>query len=242
MDRKNIKKTLLFFIVGVAASGLVLYSFYNLAGVESIEYSPFAKELRTFLIKRLVRADSMPREAFESAPKSDTVIYMLGGSQKSLRYKFKTAVGLYQGGVGGKILILSRSGITEYDPVIKRNLTNDEWAVRELLGLGVNKEDIEFVNLQEGLLGTFTEAKGVFAVASSKRYRQLTLVSSPHHTARIRAIFFRFVGDSGIKLYIVASTEYANLKNLILEYLKLLVYKYIIIPGYGSIVPRFSSH
>ena len=54
-------------------------------------------------------------------------IYVLGGNQRSLELKYKTAADLFRKGICKRIWILSRPGKTEYSRSLRRNLTNDEW-------------------------------------------------------------------------------------------------------------------
>jgi len=58
----------------------------------------------------------------------------LGGSQRSLELKYKTASELFHKGICKRIWILSRPGKTEYSKSLRRNLTNDECSLLLLLG------------------------------------------------------------------------------------------------------------
>ena len=68
------------------------------------------------------------------------VIYVLGGSQRSLEFKYKKASELYHKGICKRIWILSRPGITEYSVSLGRNLTNEEWSILKLTEFGVPTE------------------------------------------------------------------------------------------------------
>ncbi len=57
-------------------------------------------------------------------------------------------------------MTLSRTGITAYDPIRGRNVTNDEWSREELIRLGVKSSDIEFIGVSKGSFGTLAEARG----------------------------------------------------------------------------------
>ncbi|HDL01052.1 MAG TPA: hypothetical protein ENH23_02340, partial [candidate division Zixibacteria bacterium] len=149
------KKVLLLFCAGAFTVFLSLCLFLT------VETIPGHKELKIALMERLVRIEHVPDTSYKSPSNSNNVIYVLGGSQDSLNNKFKTAADLYRRGVCKKILFLSRPGITQYDALPGRNLTNDEWVMKRLVALGVKKEDVEPVSLKKGFFGTFTEAKGV---------------------------------------------------------------------------------
>ncbi len=184
-------------------------------------------------MERLTKIEPLTENSYNSTLKSRNILYVLGGTQKSLKKKFKTAAELYNRGLCKKILILSAPGIIEYDPRLGRKLTNDEWAINKLVELGVRKEDIEPVSLEKGFFGTFTEAKGISALVLKRGYKHLILVTSPYHTMRTWVTFSKFLKDRGITLYIYASNTlyiYASndnigLHNLLLEYFKLLLYK-----------------
>lgn len=227
--------TLVFLFVGVLTSWLGLWLCFKFEVYELVEDVPFNKELRVFLLKRLVKVSrSRPCNPHESSSESNGVLYVMGGDQESLKHRFKTAAELYHRGRGKKILILSEPGITEYDPVIQRNLTNDEWAIKQLVGFGVGKEDIEPVSLEEEFLGTFAEAKGVLGVAVKSDYKHLILVSSPSHTMRVWATFSKCLHNHRIRLHIYASNDHVNLRSLLLEYFKLVIYENVVLPTYAS--------
>ena len=228
LNRGQIKRLLLFLLIGALTSCSALL-FLRFELIELVEDMPFNKELKIFLMKRLVKVGPLLCGSHEAASEGDDLIYVLGGDQDSLKYRFKTATDLYHQGIGKKILILSEPGITEYDPVIERNLTNDEWAIRQLVDFGVKQEDIEPVSLEKGFWGTFTEAKGISALVFKSGYRHLTLVSSPYHTMRVWVTFSRFLQNRNVTLSIYASNDHANLRNLLLEYFKLVIYENVVL-------------
>jgi uncharacterized SAM-binding protein YcdF (DUF218 family) len=219
----------LFAIVGFIywiASGV----FHNLKLHELVVRVPFNRELSIFLTERLSKVDALRYTTRESSQVFDRVIYVMGGSQKSLKYRFKTAADLYHLGLCNRILIPSRQGITQYNPSLSRNLTNNEWAMNKLMELGVKKEDIELVGLKKGYFGTFTEARSISDIVSQRGYKNLILVTSLHHTMRTWLSFSEFLKDKGITIYIYASNDCIELHNLILEYFKLIIYKDLILP------------
>lgn len=156
-------------------------------------------------------------------------IYVLGGGRISVEKRFKTAAELYHRNVGTKILFLSQSGIMEYSPLIKRNLSYNEWAVGKLKDLGVRIEDIAPVSVPIGFLGTFSEARSIPNIVSGQGYLGLVLVTSPYHTQRTWASFVRFSGDRGLKVYIYPSDEEVPLLQLLEESVKLLIYKVFLV-------------
>ena len=173
MKRRRIKTGL--FPISIAALILVSISWVSLIfeADELIEYIPFNKEIKSFLIKRLVKVVPLASFPCESDTQSEDIIYILGGSQEALRYRIETAAELYHHGIGKEVLILSRPGVTEYDPAVKRNLTNDEWATKRLVTSGVRKEDIELISLAESFFGTFAEGRKVSALVLKRDYKHL---------------------------------------------------------------------
>ncbi len=195
----------------------------------NIEGFPGHKGLKALLMNRLVKAAPLPDNFHDLYPQSESVIYVLGGNENALRYRFKTAVSLYHQGAAKKIFILSKPGITGYDRSLKRNLTNNEWAIKELFNLGVKKEDIEPVSIKEGFFGTLSEAKDIPKIASQSSYSSLVLVSSSYHTMRVWVSFSKFSEDKEINLFVYGAENRATLISLLFEYGKLIIYKELLL-------------
>ena len=202
----------------------------------SFEFFPGHGALQSWLIENLVSVKPLPCDFTKVHTHLKTIIYVLGGSQESLKYRFKAASELYGKYTICRIAILDRPGITEYDPLLKRNLTNNEWSIEKLEGFSVKKKDIEFITLPSGYFGTLTEAWGVSQEVTNKGYDVLILVSSPYHTMRIRESFSRFLSNKGIDMYIYASEDQTNLIGLLEEYSKLMFYKSILLQIYGRLL------
>ena len=156
-------------------------------------------------------------------------IYVLGGNQRSLELKYKTAAELFHKGICKRIWILSRPGKTEYSKSLRRNLTNDEWSILKLKELGVPAEDVEAIKIKEGFFGTFAEAKGISSLIKSRGYKSLLLVSSPYHINRVKISFDNFLKNQNTSLLIQGSDAKAFLRDLIVEFFKLKVYQYFLI-------------
>ena len=129
--------------------------------------SAFRGDIEDLLTKQLVREDSVIRANVVDA------IYLLGGSQNSLQFKFNRTAMLYHQGICKKILILSRPGKTEFSSLLGRNLTNDEWAIQKLEDLGISKRDVEAVDIKRGFFGTFVEAKCISELVHKRGYKNL---------------------------------------------------------------------
>ena len=142
----------------------------------------FEDSIILHLMKRLVFEHHLPRDNGGHLPDRSAVVYILGGMQESLRYQCKTVGRLVAEGAARNVLVLHRPGITEYSPALGRNLTNDEWAAEKLKEEGVAVENVEFIPVPPASFDTFAEARGISALARTRRIKRLVLVSSTHHT------------------------------------------------------------
>jgi len=199
-----------------------------------IEFIPGHKELDQFLMKRLTRVQPPSIISRKVTSESGKVMYVLGGAQNSLIARFQIAAELYHSGLCDKILLLSVPGITEYDQLLERNLTKDEWAVNKLGSFGVKKVDIELASFRKGFFGTLTEAEGLADLAARRDYRHMTLVTSQYHTARTWLTFSTVMKKQEVTLSICGSAEDAELIGHLYEYFKLVFYQNLVLPLYSS--------
>ena len=197
-----------------------------------VDVSPGHKELKAYLVARLTEVK--PEQALYSAQAvtPDTPIYILGGSQDSLKLRFETVAELCSKKPCGRVLLASQPGITGYDLTLKRNLTNDEWAAKQLSSLGIRNDRVEFVRFEKGRFGTMSEAKGLADLAASRGYKGIVLVTSQCHTKRTWLTFSRIFNGRRIGMSIFAAKDPKELDSLVFEYLKLSIYKNIILPNY----------
>lgn len=217
MKRPRAKQIYFFIGLGAFVLSLGLLAFLIVGG--------FPDGLKSSFIKTLVKIEPALPASIPSLKESNTVIYVLGGSQPSLENRFKTAADLYHQGMAFKIFILSRTGMTVYSPIVGRNLTNNEWATEKLVSLGVPKEDIELVKLEKRFFGTFSEAEGISNLVLNRGYKTLILVSSQSHTMRVWESFSKFVKNKKLNLFIYAANDHPSVYSLLQEYLKLKFYK-----------------
>ena len=183
------------------------------------------------ITKIVIIEKPLPANFSTKVSEKTTVIYVLGGNQESLTSRFRKASDLYHQGISKKIMILSRPGITEFSPTLGRNLTNDEWAIRELEILQVNKEDIEPVCVQRGVFGTLSEAQVLTETVQKRGYKMLILVSSAYHTRRVYNTFSVFATGRPLELSIYGTNDTTEFPSLALEYLKLLLYDTVVLPA-----------
>jgi hypothetical protein len=224
LNKDRIKKKLFFLGFSILISFISLYLFLPTAIV------PGYKEFKRYLLMRLTRIEPLPDISSKTLSKSNNILYILGGPQKSLMKKFKIAADLYHRGLCKKVLFFSNPGITEHSPSLGRNLTYDEWAVIKLAALGVSNEDIEPVVFKKGCFGTLTEAKGISDIAANRGYNQVILVTSHYHTARTWLTFSKMLAHRNVILFIYATDEPVGLLSIIDEYFKLVLYEYLVLP------------
>lgn len=159
--------------------------------------------------------------------KTFDAIYVLGGGQESLRAKFKILSALYSQGRCKEIIVLSRPGSTEYNSSLKRNMTNDEWSLMILDNFGIPEKDIQMLQIKSGFFGTYSEAKFVSEMAKKKSWKSLLLITSPHHTKRVKKSFTKLVEEKmlDLEILITASSEKNGLFELFWEFFKLKFYQ-----------------
>jgi hypothetical protein len=180
-----------------------------------------------FLEEMTVSEDIIPRGS------SFDVIYILGGSPSSLKEKHAKVGRLSQVVEYKKIAILDRPGITEYSEEIGRNLTNNEWSIRQLEKEGIIEEDLELVSTTGGYFGTLSEAQAVTELMKVRGYRTALLVTAPHHTKRVKRSFKRMLSGTGRECFVTSSEEKAPIGELLMENIKLAVYTLILLPAQG---------
>jgi len=232
LSTNQFKKSLFYFVIGGIICCVAPWFLLGLEQHEPFKQVPLNRKLRIFIEKRLVKVDSLPITLRESSQEACGVIYVMGGSQRSLTYRFQTATELYRKGEGHKLVILHEPGITEYDPKVERNLTNDEWAIRQLGDFGVEKKDIEFISTPRRFLGTLAESDAISRLVLRRHYKRLILVSSPYHTRRVWITFSKALSKNNVVIHVYPSGDSANLRTLLIEYLKLISYKFILLPIY----------
>ena len=204
--------------VGIVILGGVLTVSYQVSGGKS--------GLKQALARLLVRQELVPADLSSKSPNVEgQVIYVLGGAGNSLRGRFARAAELYKQGLARKILIRSDDMLMEYRPSIGRNLSHNEWAREKLAAFGVKDEDIEFVVVEDMLLGTFSEARTLSTIVSQRGYGSLILVSSDYHTARVWYIFSKRLRREKVNLYIYPAREDHSGYVLLHEFVKFTFYR-----------------
>lgn len=211
-------KTQRAFVIGTAAYRLACFAAIALTVLSGVFYRKAAAE---FLHERLAYVRYLP----DSNSTNNDVVYVLGGNDQSLKSKFRTASNLIRDGKAARILVLSQQTLMAFSPALGRNPTLDEWAVATLGAFGIPADAIEFVVIEEGFFGTWSEAKALSHLASERGYRRLILVTSPFHSRRVWESFSRTIEQGDTRLYLYLSDETVYLRFLLPEYAKLLLYR-----------------
>lgn len=231
MKTGKVYKTLSYVIVLLIFCAIVVKIKKDDIDVNSGNFRLF-KGLSYSLGRKLVMEKPMPAGFSKQESKTTTLIYVLGGNQDGLISRFRKASSLYHQGLSKKILILSRPGITEFNQELGRNLTNDEWSIRELEKLNVRKEDVEPASVKKGIFGTLSEAKDLSDIVRKKGCHRLILVTSDYHTRRVFTTFSKYASNNSFEIFIYGSNDTTGLGDLLSEYFKLLMYNNFVIPAH----------
>jgi hypothetical protein len=177
-----------------------------------------------FMLRPLTYEKHLP----ESVSADRGVVYVLGGTPDSLERKFETAARLVRERKAERILVLSREGLMAFSPARNRNLTANEWAVDKLAAVGISVDKIEFVALEEGFFGTWSEARGLARLSAKGGFQHLVLVTSRYHSRRVWESFSRTVEEPDTRLFLYHSNEAASLGMLLPEYVKSFFYRMLL--------------
>jgi hypothetical protein len=167
---------------------------------------------------------------FLNSDDDNVYIYVLGGTHASLKLKFQVVADLYEKDRADTIMILNSTRMTEYDKDLDRNLTDNEWSVKQLTSLGVKTEHIEFIDIESGFFGTLSEARTLANLAEIKEIQNLYLVCSSYHSKRALITFSALFQDSVVDIKIHGTDEWIGLTGLFFEYGKLIMYENFLIP------------
>jgi len=167
-------------------------------------------------------------------PKKQQIIYVMGGDQISLKARFRKASQLFQSGFGDRIWVYILPGETTFDRSIGRSLLKQEWALKQFMQLSITEKDIDFIDFEEGFFGTLTEGQKIIGHARHLGYEHINIVTSTYHTKRVEVTFSGFSEKSNISFNIYDAEDITGFRYLLKEYIKLLVYRYILLPLYVS--------
>lgn len=181
----------------------------------------FTSEVSESLLKRLTFDRHLP----DSLSSRGDVVYVLGGTSDSLEAKFRTAAALVRGGKAARVLVASQQTLMGYSPNLGRNLMANEWVEERFAALGVAADAIDYVNLEAGYFGTWSEAETLSRVLKDRGFRRLILVTSPYHSRRAWESFIHTTDQSNSRLFLYTSSGSADFYDLIVEYAKLLCYR-----------------
>lgn len=164
--------------------------------------------------------------------KGKRLIYVMGGNGDDLEIRFRKAAKLFHSGIGQEVMIFIQPGITAFDQALGRNLTNKEWASRQFGHLDMQGDDVIFADFEEGFLGTFTECRNLLEYVRQHGHAHVHIVTSTYHTQRTWLTFFTLSQDEPIFFCVHDAGDTENIRYLIKEYGKLLLYETIFLPLY----------
>lgn len=178
------------------------------------------KPTKIFLTSYLTTIDTLPNNSADAA-------YVLGGSSRSTYKHLVTASDLYKKKKASCILLFKKNAKTEYDPILHRNITNNEWEIRYLKKWGVPDSAIKTVPVHEKFFGTLSEAQDLSSYFISSKYKSVILISSPCHSRRVSNSFSHYLTSSGIKISVQGSNDPFYMREIIFETIKVQVYKVV---------------
>jgi uncharacterized SAM-binding protein YcdF (DUF218 family) len=207
----------------------VTYIVYAYGDVIWTRYSTLHEDIRSVLMDDLRVNKIISEDNAFAANKSDSMIYILGGTQEDLKYHFRIASELYRKNRAEKVFVLSNPGNTEYSALLSRNLTNDEWSLRELARVGVDRSSVETVVVPWAPFGTYSEAVAISRLARERGYRRIILICADQHTRRVYLTFSRLL-NGGPEIFVYGSNDNAGVVSLLVEHGKYFGYRLLLIP------------
>lgn len=178
--------------------------------------------MRKLIARQLTQMDVPGQDAAD-------IIYVLGGGLGSTRHHLQLAADLYHRGASKKILYYHKAGAMVTDRSLGKAMGRDAWVVKRLAAYGVPASATEAVVVPERFWGTYSEAQVVSGIVVRRQFKRLLLISSPHHTRRVRQCFRSFLPGQGVALVVAGSGDRAYLREHLVEYLKLKVYELLLL-------------
>lgn len=229
----NAKKAIASFLIALILCGLFLFlyrpSIFNWLDV--IDTHIFHGSVNVFLSHKLMgTTKDQPTNSYgNEGHKEYDAIYVMGGDGQSLIVRLRAAARLRNSEGAKTILTMKRPGITEFDKQLNRNLTNDEWTVRQLKNIGMAQPDFELLNIEQGFLGTLSEIEYLIKLSQTRGYHEVAIVSSNYHTARVSEVVKALSTKKETKFEIYGASESEPTAGLILEALKYIIYRYFVL-------------
>jgi uncharacterized SAM-binding protein YcdF (DUF218 family) len=163
-----------------------------------------------YLLHRLTFVRLLP----ESPSSPSDAVYVLGGTSDSVKARLGRAAGLIGSGKATRVLLGARK---------------EDCGRESLRALRLGIEGAECVAFEEAFFGTWSEAKALSRITRDRGYRRLILVTSPYHGRRVWESFSSTVEQPDVRLYLYLSSEPVDRGNLLPEYVKLLVYRAVLL-------------
>ena len=216
-NKKNSKVTL--FYLGLIAIAL------SIPVIALANRAAFSRHLKTLLIHSLNTEFHVPEQA---SPYKPHLVYVLSGDFEALKERFDVVRRLFIKGIAEKIAVANMPEWHIYSHAHERNLSFEQWVVYTLGLYGIGRDQITFMDVDEGFWGTKSEAVSLNRFLSGTAYQEVVLVSSAYHTRRAYGIFQKHIEQKTISLYIYGSYANWRLRYLLNEVPKLIIYKYFL--------------
>lgn len=230
IGQKVKKRTVLFIVlITTVIIGHQIASHYE--WYELINSMPYHRKIKMALLKRLsmphtIESSGEAKRNCESYPFG----YVMNGVQRSLKYRIEYAIRIYNTKIIKEVLVPRRAGITEFDPQLSRNLTNDEWTTRQLHTARKDSVNYQFFNFEEGTFGTISEIKALLEYCNKIDIHRIAIISSIYHTRRIDLALTHLSDNRQVQWKIFGAPEPVSFRGLLIEWSKLIAYQYVILP------------
>ena len=203
---------------------------------ELLDRAPFHQELQNYILHKVsLKNDPSKMVDHRRTKERFQIGYVMKGAQISLEKRLPLAGRLYRSKVIKELLISRRPGITAYEPEQGRNLSNDEWTIKELRSLGVDDNGFSLITMKEGTFGTLSEIKQLLHYCHRAGFERIAIISSDYHTRRIELTLTYLDKDPSIEYGIFGAPDTIAARELFIEWCKLVSYRYIILPIFALI-------
>jgi hypothetical protein len=161
------------------------------------------------------------------------VLYILGASTRNTYHHIMKASSLYYQKKFDRILIINSNEKLRYEPSLHRNLKRNEWVIKTFAYRNVPDTIIEFMPYKEGIFGTLSESRAAAHYLKNRNYKSVILLTSPCHTRRVYESFRASLEEVGIHLYITGSEDPFSFTEMLIEVVKIQVYRFLIKSKYN---------
>lgn len=208
---------------------VALSIFFLFRGPLRPQWVSISAALKSALLPALHREVHVPAALAGERQAHGRLVYVLGGNFHALSERFGTAVRLMKQGLADTVAVPRMPRWHIYSGAYGRKVGFDEWVVHTLGQAGISPDRIVFIELHEGFWGTKSEARAVARFLPDTDFHGLILVTSAYHTRRAYLTFQKLLAPQSRKIYVYGSNGRWRLGYLLLEAVKLFVYRYFVL-------------